>query len=182
MKLTRTLAKISYLRATLHPEWFDGTPGAPGQVKISEPGIDLLLSEQVRGLARSLHNEGLREKLHGLGKAVAERAVDGLRAGFDGDEDICPPFHFGPGPGPGPHFGDWVALNPQPLPPGETAPGSLRDIVIAMALREIAALTTNAQFNREAQAIGGEIVRASAGRIFDDYCGTVVPPRTGPGR
>src|ERR1039458_2957787 len=46
---------------------------------------------------------------------------------------------------------------------------------------EVAEMTGREKFNKANQGVGQEIIRASAGRIFDDYCGTPVPPHIGPG-
>jgi hypothetical protein len=46
---------------------------------------------------------------------------------------------------------------------------------------QIAGLTSGGKFHQEIQGGGAAIIHASAGQIFDDYCGTPVPPRIGPG-
>lgn len=179
MKLSLILAKISYLHGLVNPDWVDGNPGQPGPVaKPSEAAIDLLLSEQVRALARHLRNAALGQKLLAVGKGMASEALGRLGATLDGDDGICPPYHVGPH---WPHWWEWAALNPQPLPPKEVTPGATLDILIALSLREIAGLTSSVKFNQEIQGAGQEIVRASASRMVDDYCGTPVPPRVGPG-
>ena len=179
MKLSLILAKISYLHGLVNPDWVDGNPGQPGPVaKPSEAAIDLLLSEQVRAISRHLRNAELGQKLHAVGKNMASESLNQLGAALDDDENICPPYRIGPHLS---NWWDWAALNPQPLPPKEVTPGATLDVLIALSLREIAGLTSSEKFNKAIQGVGQEIIRASAGRIFDDYCGTPVPPHIGPG-
>ena len=180
MKLSLILARISYLHGLINPDWVDGNPGQPGPVaRPSEAAIDFLVSEQIRALSRHLRHADLGGKLHSVGKSMASESLSRLSAALDDDNGICPPYHVGPH---WPHWWEWAALNPQPLPPKEVTPGATLDVLIALSLRELAGLTTNARFNDEIQVIGQEIIHASAGRIFDDYCGTKVPPRPGPRR
>jgi hypothetical protein len=180
MKLSLILAKISYLHGLINPDWVDGNPGQPGPVaKPSEAAIDLLLSEQVRAISQHLRNAELGKKLNAVGKNMATDSLGRLGAALDGDdENICPPYRIGPHLS---NWWDWAALNPQPLPPKEVTPGAMLDVLIALSLREIAGLTSSEKFNKAIQGAGQEIIRASAGRIFDDYCGTPVPPRIDPG-
>lgn len=181
MKLNLILAKISLLRGLIDPDWVDGGPGQPGPLvtKISEPSVNLLLSQHIRAAAQLLHNAELGEKLHALGRHIATEAISQLGAAWEEGDDLCPPWHVFPHGPPRPHGWEWVALNPQPLPPKEVTHGSIRDVLIAIALRDIASLTSSGHFNREIQSLSTEIIRASTTRLIDD-CATPVPHRLPP--
>ena len=49
--------------------------------------------------------------------------------------------------------------------------------MLAGALKQLASLTTSKDFSEKIFNLGQQVVKAAASEVFDDYCGTVPPPR-----
>jgi len=53
----------------------------------------------------------------------------------------------------------------------------MNDVVLAIALRQLASLTTSARASAAIEQIGQAIMKGASSRIYDEYCGTPVKPR-----
>jgi hypothetical protein len=68
------------------------------------------------------------------------------------------------------------ALGPSPDPWLEYAPSAIREIALAMALKDLANVTTIASASSELRKAGEALVKQASGRVFEEYCATPVKP------
>jgi len=114
-----------------------------------------------------------------------------LPAGWEDGDDICPPWHFrvpppppprGEGPQPDPwRFAPdpypWHLLGPDASPWLEHATAAMKDITLALAIRDLASVTTIEKISSTLKEVGELVAKQASGRVFDEYCGTPVKPR-----
>jgi hypothetical protein len=189
------LAKVSLLK--YHPEWFDGgpIPGGPGPV-FRTAITEYVVGGLVRDIAAHVTSKEVTPSLHQTAKELVAEAGRRLSVDFASSaesDDLCPPYwpHF-PIP-PRPH-GDanplsggiqvakpgpipWLVSGPQPDPWLEAAAPAIRDIALAVALRDLATVTTVAKASAALKEAGEGIMKGAVSRAFDEYCGTPVKPR-----
>jgi len=68
----------------------------------------------------------------------------------------------------------WVQT---PQPWLEHATAAMKDIALAVAIRDLASVTTIAKVSSALKEIGELVTKQASGRVFDEYCGTAVKPR-----
>src|SRR6185503_13360331 len=171
MKTNLILQKVSFLHGLIDPNWIDGNPGQPGPI-FRAALTDYVVAELLRDISVNLHNRELATKVHNIGKELVSTSSQGLAAGWEDGDDICPPFKVGPRP-----HGDTLSLtDPHPEPWLEHITPAMNDIILAHALRELASLTSNEKVSNGIRQVGETIVKAASSKLFDEYCGTPVKP------
>ena len=188
MHIPSIMSKVSLLK--FHPEWVDGGPGLPGPV-FRTALTEYVVAGLVREISQKLTNRELAPKLHQIGKELAIEAGRMLPAGWEDVDDICPPWQFripppppptGEGPSPDPwRFAPdpqpWHLLGPDPSPWLEHATAAMKDIALAVAIRDLASVTTIEKVSTSLKEVGESVMKQASGRVFDEYCGTPVKPR-----
>jgi len=182
MNISSILSKVSTLK--FHPEWVDGGPGLPG------PVFNTFLAEYVvagiaKEIGQKLNNRDLSEKVtQTASELVAEvaRQVPGKFNVADEWYDICPPYpprpHSQGGPSPEPWFElSPIVAGPHPEPWLEASTLSMQEVALAIALRDLAAVTTIEKASATFKEVGEQIMKQASARLFDEYCGTPVKPR-----
>jgi len=53
----------------------------------------------------------------------------------------------------------------------------MKDIALAVAIRDLASVTTIAKVSSALKEVGELVTKQASGRVFDEYCGTAVKPR-----
>jgi len=71
----------------------------------------------------------------------------------------------------------WHLLGPDPSPWLEHATAAMKDIALAVAIRDLASVTTIAKVSSALKEVGELVTKQASGRVFDEYCGTAVKPR-----
>lgn len=177
MKTNYILAKVSFLKGLLDPNTVDGNPGQPGPI-YSVAMADLTVAELLQHIAQNLKEQDIARKVRQIASELATTASQHVASAMD-DDDICPPyFHHIPRPhGVGPTPDPWLELETDPHPwLGKLTP-AMNDLVLGVALRELASLTTSEKASAAIRQAGETLVKGLASSIFDDYCGTPVKPR-----
>jgi hypothetical protein len=170
MKTNLILQKVSFLHGLIDPDWIDGNPGQPGPV-FRTALADYVVAELLRDVSVNLHNRELATKVHNIGKELVSTSSQGLAAGWEDGDDICPPWF-----GPRPHHDAVLVTGPHPEPWLEHVTPAMNDIVLAHALRELASLTSSEKASNGIRQVGETIVKAAGSKLFDEYCGTPVKP------
>lgn len=190
MNISLIMAKVSTLR--FHPEWVDGGPGLPGPV-IRTALTEYVVAGLIRDIGVNLTNREVASKLHQTARELVARSSKMLPISFETElepDDLCPPYwrHFPPPPprgdqGPQPEpwrFGPspepWLVAGPHPEPWLEASTPALKDIVLAVALRDLASVTSIVEVSAALKEIGETIMKQASSRVFDEYCGTTVKP------
>jgi hypothetical protein len=194
MNISTLLSKISLLR--FHPEWVDGNPLGP-QPPIG-PIFSPLVAEYVvarlaKEISEKLSNRELSAKvLRTANEIVAEvaRQLPGQFNVASEWDDLCPPYWHpiphprgGGDPPPKPWwndigFGNLLELiGPLPDPWLEASTHSMQDVALAVALRDLASVTTMERASAAFKEAGEALMKEASSRLFDDYCGTPVKPR-----
>jgi hypothetical protein len=172
MKTNLILQKVAFLHGMIDPSWIDGNPGQPGPI-FRTALTDYVVAELLRDISVNLQDRELATKVHNIGKELVSSSSQGLAAGWEDGDDICPPWFKG---GPRPH-GDILSLTaPQPEPWLEHITPAMNNIVLAHALRELASLTSSEKASNGIRQLGETIVKAASSKLFDEYCGTPVKP------
>lgn len=195
MNISLLLQKVSVLK--YHPEWVDGgpTPGGPGPV-FRTAIAEYVVAGLVRDIAAHVASKEFTASLHQTAKELVAEAARKLPIDFVSaaeSDDLCPPYwpHFPIPPRPrgddnsstggirvaGPSPDPWLVSGPQPEPWLEAAVPSIRDIALAVALRDLATVTTVAKASAALKEAGEGIMKQASSRAFDEYCGTPVKPR-----
>lgn len=175
MKANFVFEKLNTLNTMFHPEWIDGDPKIGGPGPTLRTGLaDYAVAEVLRDVANGLENTEFKTTVYGIAKELATESTKSMVQGWEDGDDICPPFRF-----PRPHFltnelvsttyGRAISLNH--LTP------VVNDVLLSVAIRQLASLTTNAKASAAMKQIGETIVKTASARLFDDYCGTVVKAR-----
>ncbi|MGZ4858929.1 MAG: hypothetical protein ACXV8M_05185 [Candidatus Angelobacter sp.] len=170
MKTSLILQKVSFLHGLIDPSWIDGNPGQPGPI-FGTAITDLVVAELLRDISVNLHDRDLATKVHNIGKELVSSSSQGLTAGWEDGDDICPPWFKG---GPRPHTDGVSLTSPHPEPWLEHVTPAMNDIVLAHALRELASLTSSEKSSNGIRQVGESIVKAASSKLFDEYCGTPV--------
>jgi len=68
-------------------------------------------------------------------------------------------------------------LAPDPHPWLEHASAAMKDIALAVAIRDLASVTTLEKVSTSLKEVGESVMKQASGRVFDEYCGTPVKPR-----
>jgi hypothetical protein len=169
MKTNLILQKVSFLHGMIDPSWIDGNPGQPGPIFRTAIN-DLAVAELLRDISVNLHDREIATKVHNIGKELVTSSSHGLVAGWEDGDDICPPWFKG---GPRPH-GDISLTSPQPEPWLQHVTPAMNDIVLAIALRELASITSSEKVSSGIKQLGETIVKTASTKLFDEYCGTTV--------
>jgi len=176
MGIPTILAKVSFLKGVLDPNWVDGGPGQPGP--IFRAGLaDYAVAGLVRSISQNISNQEVASRLLAVGKDLAANSARGMSAEYDDGDDICPPWYWN---GPIPHHsevGPEARREPDPHPWLQHLTPAMNDVVLAIALRQLASLTTSARASAAIEQIGQAIMKGASSRIYDEYCGTPVKPR-----
>lgn len=188
MNITLILAKVTYLKR--HPEAWDAK--IPHGPVFHTPITEYVVATLVREISLNLSNREFAAKLNQTAKALVDESSKMLRFGFETStevDDLCPPYlqipippppPLGGGPSPDPWFRPgpipWQVLGPQPDPWLETAPVAIREIALAVAIRELANITTLENVSSALKGIGESLMKEASSRAFDEYCGTPVKP------
>jgi hypothetical protein len=190
MNISLILEKVSVLK--YHPEWVDGGPGLPGPVfrtAIAEYVIAGLVREVSAKVASTEFASALQQTAKELVAEAARKLTSDFAATAEDPDDICPPYpHHFPPPPPGgdsflSEFGNrpgptpWLVTGPQPDPWIDGAVPAVRDIALAVALRDLATVTTVAKISIALKEAGEGIMKQASSRAFDEYCTTPVKPR-----
>lgn len=179
MKTSLILEKVNFLRGLLDPNTVDGNPGQPGPI-FSTAISNYVVAEILRDIGANLKDKTLATQIHTIGKELASESSKGLVAGWEDGDDICPPYlHFPipkPGPGPDP-WRQFLQFGTHSEPWLDQATPAVHDVALAIAIRELASLTTNEKASAALKQVGETIVKGAGTRIFDEYCGTRVRPR-----
>jgi len=192
MKLELILLKVQNIREHINMLLGEVDAGPLGNNPTSNAMMEVKLSQMVREIATKVIDEKISGHLLSTGRKMMQAATDGLLEGWEDGDDICPPYWHIKWPFPGPQPEPWffnrldaVALNPQPLPP--VASGNLftqfgtygREILLAEAIRMIASLTTDTEFNETLKSAALQIMRSSAsGKAYEEFeekCGSTGP-------
>jgi hypothetical protein len=184
MKTALFLEKVTTMRLLFDPSWVDGCPGCPGPV-FNDAIADYAIAGLLREISSKFKVKVIAESLMKLSKQMVESSSKGLIAGWEDGDDICPPWHPRPkkgnDPEPSPWFNRFGETN---LETGAAElikfSPAMESVMIAGGLKQLASLTTSAQFSKEIFSIGQQIVKSAAGVLFDEYCGTVPKPRPKP--
>jgi hypothetical protein len=142
MNIPLIMAKVSFLK--FHPEWVDGGPGQPGPV-FRTALTEYVVAGLTREISRKVTSREVGSKLHQTAKELAAEAGRMLPAGFEDGDDICPPW---PKPLPPPHGGGdpdpipWLVAGPSPDPWLENSTPAMKDIALAVAIRDLASVTS----------------------------------------
>jgi hypothetical protein len=183
MNATLILAKLTYLKR--HPEAWDAKIPHGGPV-FHTPITEYVVATLVREISLNLSNRDFAAKLNQTAKALVDESSKMLRSGFETSaevDDLCRPYLHIPIPPPpppplgGPSPDPWQMLGAQPDPWLETAPVAIREIALAVALRELANITTLENVSSALKAIGESVMKEASSRAFDEYCATPVKPR-----
>src|ERR1700687_5957935 len=187
MQIALIMEKVGFLQGVLDPGTVDGNPGQPGPV-FRTAISDYIVAELVQDLSHSLNDREIAPSLLKVARDLAALSAHGLVTSLDEGDDICPPWHripVGPprhGPGPDPAFlypqpSPWLSANPEPVPWLQRMTPAMNDIVLAHGLQQLASLTTNEKASAAMEHAGQTIVKGASGKLFDEYCGTIVKPR-----
>ena len=189
MNITSIVAKSTFLR--LHPEAWDALiPHGPVFGKAIR---EYVVGTLVRQIGKNLETRQFATQLDETAKSLVVASSRMLPAEFAQDsldaDDLCPPywvkFPIPPRPRgdeesqPDPWFSagstQWT-LGPSPDPWLEYAPSAIRELALAMALRDLANVTTIASASSELRKAGEALMKQSSSRIFEEYCATPVKP------
>jgi len=190
VNLSLILAKVNVLK--YHPEWVDGGPGQPGPVlrtALTEYAIAGLVREVSAKVASKEFASTLQQTAKDLVAEAARKLTSDFAATAEDPDDICPPYwhHFPPPPPrgdsglsefvnrPGPN--PWLVTGPSPDPWIDGAVPAVREIALAVALRDLAKVTTVAKASAALKEAGEGIMKGAVSRAYDEYCGTPVKPR-----
>jgi len=178
MRTFLIMAKIQFLRGAINPDWVDGGPGQPGPIYRTAMA-NYVVAEILRDISAGLTDKTLATQLHTIGKELVAESSKGLSADWDEGDGICPPWfvlHHKSEPRRGPN--PWMQLiEPDPSPWLGLVTPAMNDVVLAVAVRELASLTTSEKASAAMKQAGETIVKGSSSRLFDEYCGTMVKPR-----
>ena len=116
----RSYSLFLYIIGKLKPGALDAI--IPHGPKVSVASREYLIAMTLKGFSSELGDRGIQKKLAGVQRKLVQFASEHLAEAYD-DDDWCPTRprpvpHPGPGPFPLSPL-SYVALNPQPLPPGE---------------------------------------------------------------
>jgi hypothetical protein len=176
LKTNLILQKVAFLHGLIDPSWIDGNPGQPGPI-FRTAMTDLVVAELLRDISVNLHDRTLATNVHNIGKELVTSSSQGLTAGWEDGDDICPPWFKG---GPRPHS-EVSLTSPHPEPWLQHLTPSMNDIVLAHALRELASITSSEKASNGIRQVGETIVKSASSRLFEEYCGTTVKiPVSGP--
>jgi len=171
LKTNLILQKVAFLHGLIDPSWIDGNPGQPGPGPIFRTSMsDLVVAELLRDISVNLHDRTLATNVHNIGKELVTSSSQGLTAGWEDGDDICPPWFKG---GPRPHS-EVSLTSPRPEPWLQHVTPAMNDIVLAHALRELASITSSEKASNGIRQAGETIVKAASSKLFDEYCGTPV--------
>src|SRR5947209_1631616 len=173
MKTSLVVQKVSFFHGMIDPNWVDGNPGQPGPI-FRTAITNYIVAELLRDISVNLHNRETSTKLHSIGKELVSGAAQGLTAGWEEGDDLCPPWPWPIG-GPRPR-GDEFVTGPHPEPWLEHVTPAMNDVVLAHALRELASLTSSEKASTEIRKAGEAIMKSASSKLFDEYCGTPVKP------
>jgi hypothetical protein len=179
MTTSLVLEKVTFLRGVLDPNTVDGNPGQPGPI-YRNAIANYIVAEILRDISSNIKDKTLATQIHTIGKELVTESSKGLVAGWEDGDDICPPYLNFPIPKPGPGPDPWqqfLQLTAHPEPFLDQATPAVHDVVLAIAIRELASLTTNEKASAALKQVGETIVKGASTRIFDEYCGTRVKPR-----
>ncbi len=173
------LQKIHFLRGVIDPDTVDGNPGQPGPI-FRTAIANYVVAEILRDIGENLKDKTLTAQIHGIGKELAAESSKGLLSAWEDGDDICPPyFHHFPIPKPGPQPDPWrqlFNLTAHPDPLLDHATPALNDVALAIAIRQLASLTTSEKASAALKQVGETIVKGASSKLFDEYCGTPVKP------
>src|SRR6478672_2244746 len=80
-------------------DYIDGHPGQPGP-QLSRSGRAYLIATAARDVSAKLSDPARGQALHQTAAAVAGRATQGMAAGWEEGDDLCPPWFTGRFPKP----------------------------------------------------------------------------------
>lgn len=170
------LEKVSFLKGVLDPNWVDGGPGQPGPI-FRTAIADYIVADLVRAISQNVANKEAASRLLVLGRDLATDAARGLATGYDDGDDICPPWYWNR-PIPHPHDpGPLSLMGPDPVPWLQNSTPAMNDVMLAVGVRQLASLTSNAKASNGLKEIGESIMKGASSRLYDEYCGTPVKPR-----
>ncbi len=177
------LQKIHFLHGVIDPDTVDGNPGQPGPIYRTAIA-NYVVAEILRDIGKNLKDRALTTQIHSIAKELATESSKGLVAGWEEGDELCPPWdkfvpslHGGPPPpGPDPWWQQLLQFSPQPQPWLDHATPALNDIVLAIAIRQLASLTTSEKASSALKQVGETIVKGASSKLFDEYCGTSVKP------
>jgi hypothetical protein len=195
VNISLILAKVSLLK--YHPEWVDGgpIPGGPGPV-FRTAIAEYVVGGLVRDIAAHVASREFTPSLHQTAKELVAEAGRRLSVDFASSaesDDLCPPYwpHFPVPPRPrggdnplsdsmlaGPQPEPWLVSGPSPDPWLDAAPPAIRDIALAVAIRDLATVTTVAKASAALKEAGEGIMKSAASRAYDEYCAPPVKPRS----
>jgi hypothetical protein len=180
MRTSLVLEKVNFLRGVLDPNTVDGNPGQPGPI-FRTAIANYAVAEILRDIGENLKDKTLATQIHSIGKELATESSKSLVTSWDDGDDICPPYHLHfpipkPGPGPDP-FQQLFNLTAHPEPLFDHATPALNDVILAVAIRELASLTTHEKTSTALKQVGENIVKNASTKLYDEYCGTRVKPR-----
>ena len=139
-----------------------------------------LVAQLLRDISKDLKNREFAAKLYDVGRQLVSDSSQGMVAGYEEGDDLCPPYiillHFPPPPPP-PDPWEKFILNTSW---SEELPGSMNEVTLALGIRTLASLTTSEKASSAMKQIGESIVKQAAGQVFDDYCATRVKPLVPP--
>jgi hypothetical protein len=179
MRTSLVLEKVNFLRGVLDPNTVDGNPGQPGPVYRTAIA-NYVVAEILRDIGGNLKDKALATQIHNIGKELVAESSKGMVAGWEDGDDICPPYHLHfpipkPGPGPDP-FQQLFNLTARPDALLDQVTPAMNDVILAVAIRELAALTTHEKTSTALKQVGEAIVKNASSKLFDEYCGTQVKP------
>jgi hypothetical protein len=183
MNITAIVAKSTFLR--YNPEAWDAV--IPHTPTFHTPIREYITGTLVREIRRNVADQQFAGKLDETAKGLVNVASKMLSAEFSKDfldtDDLCPPYlgkvphpipHSGSGPQPQPWF-PWF-FGPQPDPWLESAPRAIQEIALAVAIRDLANVTTLETASAALKEAGEALMKQASGRAYEDYCATPAKP------
>jgi hypothetical protein len=180
MNTTSILAKVSYLK--VRPEAWDAK--IPHGPVFRTATTEYVVATLVRQIRMNIANREYAAKLEQTAKLLVDASSKMLPTEFETSldvDDLCPPYWrvLPPPPPPrgdqGPQPDPWSGPSPDPWL--EDATDAIREIALAVAIRDLANITTLANVSLALKEIGEAVMKQAAGRAFEEYCGTPVKPR-----
>jgi hypothetical protein len=187
MNITSIVAKSTFLR--LHPEAWDAL--IPHGPVFGTAIREYVVGTLVRQIRNNPETRQFATQLDETAKALVASSSKMLPSEFAKEsldtDDLCPPYLGRPippprgdeGPGPDSWFGTGSTLpivGLQPDPWLEYAPTAIREIAIAVALRDLANVTTIKSASSELKEVGEALIKQAGSRVFDEYCATPARP------
>jgi hypothetical protein len=189
MNITSIVTKSTILR--LHPEaWDFFFPHGPA---FGTAIREYIVGTLVRQIRHNFDNRQFATQLDAIAKALVETSARMLPSDFAKEsvdtDDLCPPYLGRPLPPP-PRGDEGSSLESRlggvsaasmfdssSIAWLEHAPAAIKEIALAVALRNLANVTTVESVSFELKKVGEAVMKQASGKAFEEYCATPAKPR-----